>query len=806
MDALFNDLKVALRRLVRDPLFSAVAVLTLAVGIGANSAIFTLVNGVLLRPLPFHAPDDLVQIEVVIDGNGTGLGSPGAFRALRDRNTVFSAVALMANAGGTLTGVGEPQVLTGAAISGDYFDVVGVRPLLGRGFTTVENEPGNTGVILLSEALWRSRFGADRTIIGRTITLTDVPREVVGVMPASASFPPELEYWVPFEYTPRFSHPDALYGIFFRMVGRLKPGVTLEQANADAARVMELAKQDASRQLPNWSAGAIPLRDRYIGSARDPLLLLLGAVGLVLLIACANLANLLLAQAAARSTDFAVRRALGASSGRLIRQLAAESVVLGLAGGTAGLLVGVWAADALLALMPPDMPRMPGIGMDANVIVFTLVVSLVSALLFGLAPAVQSRRAELAPALREGGRGVAGRAGMRTRSALVLAETALAFALVIAAGLLIRSFDQLRRVDPGFRADNNLTFELLLPATRYSDDARVAEFWTRLDERLRAVAGVSAVGGINGIPMGGSIMRIGFRVEGRPEPEPGQEQALDVRIVTPGFFEAMAVPLRRGRLFTDADRAGAPPVVLLSEVAVERHFPDENPIGKRIRMGWERVEGAPVEGEVVGVVGAMRHDGLRQDAEPEIYFPVAQQPIRSLDIAVATALEPASLQGALRTAVAELDPALAAARLRPVSEIVAASMAHDRFMTLLLTAFSAVALLLAAIGIFGVISYSVAQRRREIGVRMAIGASRTDVIRLIVGGALRLAVAGVLVGMLAAAAGSRLLQSMLFGIGAFDPLTFVLAGTVLITVAFIASALPAWRAARTPPATVLNTE
>ncbi|HEX6134453.1 MAG TPA: ABC transporter permease [Longimicrobiales bacterium] len=806
MDDLIQDLKVALRRLARDPLFSAVAVLTLGVGIGANSAIFTLVNGVLLRPLPFRAPDELVQIEVKVDGEATGVASPAAFRAMRDRSSAFSGVALMANTGGTLTGAGEPEVITGAGISGNYFDVTGVPPLHGRVFTTAENEPGNTNVVLLSEALWRGRFGADPTILGRSILLDDVAREVVGVMPASASFPPELEFWIPFEYSPRFNNPNALYGVFLRVVARLKPGVTLEQADADAVRVMELAKQDAAQQLPNWSAGVSPLRDRYVGRARQPLLLLLGAVGLVLLIACANLANLLLAQAAARSTDFAVRRALGASSVRLIRQLTAESVVLGLGGGATGLLLGAWAADALLALMPPSMPQMPGISIDGRVVTFTLIVSLGSALLFGMAPALQTRRAELASTLREGGRGLAGRAGARTRSALVLAETALAFALVIAAGLLIRSFDELRSVDPGFRTDNNLAFELLLPATRYGDDARVAAFWSQLDEQLRAVPGVTAVGGINGIPLGGNVMTITFTVDGRPAPEPGAEEVMDVRVVTPGFFEAMGVPLRAGRLFNDADRAGAAPVVLLSEVAVERHFPNENPIGKRITMGWQRTEGTQVSGEVVGVVGAMRHGDLREAAEPEIYFPVAQLPLRSLDITVATTLDPATLGTALRTAVTELDPALAPARLRPMSEVVAASMARDRFMTLLLTAFSAVALLLAAIGIFGVISYSVTQRRREIGVRMAIGASRSDVIRLIVGGGLRLAGAGVLVGMVAAAATSRLLQSLLFGIGAFDPATFLAAGIVLITVAFIASALPAWRASRTPPASVLNTE
>jgi putative ABC transport system permease protein len=451
------------------------------------------------------------------------------------------------------------------------------------------------------------------------------------------------------------------------------------------------------------------------------------------------------------------------------------------------------------------LPRMPNMRLDGTVLAFTFGISMLAALTFGLAPALHARSATLASSLREGGRGLAGRAGARTRAGLVLAETALAFALVIGAGLLIRSFGELRSVDPGFRAENALTFRVALPLIRYESDESRAAFWSQLTNRLSAVSGVTSVGAIQHLPLGGSAMRITFDVEGREEAAPGEEVALDVRVATPGFFEAMGVPLIRGRVFTDADRLGAPPVALLSEAAVARHFPNEDPIGKRIIMGWTR-DDTRVEGEVVGVVGNVRHGALRAAAEPEIYFANGQIPWGSLSYTLRTAADPMAVAAAVRTAVHELDGTLAVAQLRPLAEVVATSVATDRFMTLLLTAFSAIALLLAAIGLFGVISYGVAQRRREIGVRMAVGASRADVLRLIVTSAMKLAGGGVLVGLVAALALGRLMRTLLFGVGPFDALTFISGGAVLLAAALLASMLPALRAARTPPATVLNSE
>lgn len=805
MDVLLNDLRIAARRLVRDPLFAGVALLTLAIGIGANSAIFTLVNGVLLKPLPYTDAEELVFPHAVIRGEPITVFSGPVFIALRDEGRAFDGVAMFSGTGATLAGAGEPEQVSGALISANYFEVMGIAPLRGRLFNDSENEPGNGNVVLLSEGVWRERFGGDEDVIGRTIEMDGRMHEVVGVMPARASFPPEWRFWIPQPFEPWLVDPGNALALSIGVVARLKDGVTAAQASADVARIVELAKTAAELENPNYTGAVMPLQEYYVGDARTPLLILLGAVGLMLLIVCANLANLLLAQAASRSADFAVRLSLGASSSRLVRQLLTESLVLGLAGGAAGLMLGLWAADAMIALLPPELPRMPGMHLDGTVVLFTLAVSMLAAILFGLAPALQVRRSALAASLREGGRGLAGRAGGRTRAGLVIAETGLAFALVIGAGLLIRSFGELRMVNPGFNAENALTFHVTLPIVRYDSEERQVAFWDQALAQLEAVPGVTSVGAIQHLPLGGAAMRITFEVDGREPPAPGEEQTLDVRVATPDYFEAMDIPVLRGRTFTNMDRAGGEPVALLSASAVARHFPNEDPIGRRIIMGWTR-DSVRVSGTVVGVVGDVRHGQLRAQAEPEIYFPLAQLPLSGMAVTVRTAGEPLLAAEGVRAAIHGIDAGLAVAQLRPMTEVVATSVATDRFMTRLLTAFSAVALLLAAIGIFGVISYGVAQRRREIGVRIAVGASRRDVLQLIVSGALKLASAGIVLGIVAALLLGRLMQSLLYGVRPFDPATFASGSIVLLIVALGASMLPAWRAARTAPASVLNTE
>jgi putative ABC transport system permease protein len=806
MYALWNDIRIAARRLVREPVFAVTAVLTLAVGIGANTAIFTLVNGVLLRPLPYQDADALVLAHAVLRGDNYPVFSGPVFLLLRDDGRAFTDVALFGTGSATLAAGGsEPEQVAGGFISANYFDVVGVPPLRGRVFRPEENEPGQGNVMLLSEATWRDRFGGDETIIGRTVELSGHAREVVGIMPARASFPPEWQFWLPQQFTPGFRDPTNVLSLGYNVVARLRPGVTVEQASAEVARIVELAKTAGDMDNPAYSGAVLPLQEYYVGHTRTPLLVLFGAVGLVLLIVCANIANLLLAQAAARSTDFAVRISLGASSVQLLRQVMTESIVLGLVGGVAGLILGMWAADALIAALPSTVFVIPGIGLDARVMLFTFGVSLLAAIIFGLAPALQARRGALAAALREGGRGMAGRAGGRTRAGLVLAESALAFALVIGAGLLLRSLGELRSVDPGFEPENALAFQVGLPAVRYDTDERRSMFWQQLTERLEAIPGVSRVGATQHLPLGGSAMQITFDIEGRDPPPPGEEPTLQVRLVTPGYLEAMRIPLRRGRGFTDADREGSARVALLNEAAAARHFPGEDAIGQRIILGWTR-DDEPVTGEVVGIVGDVRHGQLRNAAAPGIYFTQAQLPSMTATFIVRTTTAPMAIARAATGAVHQLDAGLAVAQLRPLTDVVASSVATDRFMARLLAAFGGIALLLAAIGIFGVISYGVAQRRREIGVRMAVGASRGDVLRLIVTGAMRLAGAGIVVGAAAALLLARAMKSLLFGITPFDPATFVIGGAALMVVALLASLIPALSAARTPPAAVLNTE
>lgn len=805
MEVLLNDLKVAVRRLVRDPLFAVVAILTLAIGIGANSAIFTLVNGVLLQPLPYTDAGRLVFAHAVLRGEPSLAFSGPVFTGMRDQGRAFDGVAMFDGTEVTIAGEGEPELVSGSMISANFFDVVGVAPMRGRVFRDGENQPGSDMVVLLSEGLWRERYGADEGMIGRTVEINGRPREVVGIMPEQASFPRERRLWLPQPYEAWFTDPGNALALSIGVIARLKPAVTTAEASADVARIVELAKAEADMDNPNYTGAVMPLQEYYVGDARTPLLILLGAVGLMLLIVCANMANLLLAQAASRTADFSVRLALGAGSRRLVRQLMTESMVLGVIGGAAGLLLGLWAAEAMIALLPPELPRMPGLRLDGTVVLFTFGISLLAGIIFGLAPALHARRSALAGSLREGGRGVAGRAGGRTRAGLVLAETALAFALVIGAGLLIRSFGELRAVNPGFTAENALSFRIGLPAVRYDTDERQIAFWNDAVQRLEAIPGVTRAGAIQHLPLGGGGMRITFDVEGREPAAPGEESALDVRIVTTGYFEAMGVPLRRGRTFSESDRAGSEPVALLSELAVARHFPNEDPIGRRIIMGWTR-DTVPVQGTVVGIVGDVRHGQLRAQGEPEIYFPVTQVSRSGMSFTVRTAAEPLAVAGAVRAAIHELDGSIAVAHLRPMTDVVAASVATDRFMTRLLSAFGAIALLLAAIGIFGVISYGVAQRRREIGVRMALGASHRDVLQLIVAGALKLAGAGILIGAAGALVLGRLMRSLLYGVQPFDPFTFVAGSIALMLVALTASMLPAWRAARTLPAAVLNTE
>jgi putative ABC transport system permease protein len=805
MDVLRNEFRLAIRRLLRARLVTLLALVTLALGIGANSAIFTVVNAILIRPLPFAQPDQLVRVHQLNRGEPDVMSAP-TYTGIRERVRSLD-LAVYSDDDATLTGGdGEPARLPGTWVSEGYFDVLGVRPLLGRTFRAGENEPGRERVILLSEGLWRQRYGGVADMVGKTVSIFGRPHTVVGVLPNEFARATGRSFWVPLEYDAEFRDPANFYALWLRGVGRLKPGVTLAQAQAELAQHYADLQRSHGRVNPRFGLGADVLHATLVKNVRTPLLLLLGAVSVVLLIACANLANLLLAQAAGRHIEFAVRRALGASRPRLILQLLSESLALAALGGVFGLLLGAWGSALLVRLQPTAVVGVSDITMDWRVVAFTAVVALLSAILFGLAPAVQVARSAPAATMREGGRGgVGSRRGNRLRNTLVVAETALAITLLVTAGLLLRSFARVQQVDPGFAPEQTLSFELQLSSAAHPNDTAVVQFYQDLLERIRALPGVRDAGGSSVMPLTGNNMTLTFQVAGREAPRPGEESALEIRSITPHYLGTIGVPLRRGRLLDERDRANSQPAVLISEVAATRYFKGEDPIGKTIELGWTR-GASRVGGTVVGIVGAVRQTSLEQNPGPELYLPHAQVPFRSMAIVIRAAGDPLLLTNRVRNTVRELDRNLALANLKTLETVLDESVAGRRSLTLLLGSFAAVALLLAAVGIFGVISVMVAQRRSEIGVRMALGAAPGSVLTLIVGDAVKLAAAGALIGLIAAAIASRYLQSLLFEIEATDPLTFAATALSAILVSAAAAALPARSAARVDPNVALRSD
>jgi putative ABC transport system permease protein len=807
VDTFRQDIRYAFRRLLKSPGFTLVAVVTLALGIGANSAIFSVVHGVLLKPLPYPDPDRLVAIYHVSDVSPRAPMSGPNFTDVRRHNTTLEGTAAVDRTRVVLTGDGEPVRLDGARVSAGLFDVLGVRPHVGRTFLAEENEPGRTDVAILEYRFWQQRFGGDPTVVGRTIQLDGVPTEVVGVMPHGFSFPAGRQVWMPLAYTPGLL-TEQRGAWYLTVVGRAKSGVPLERVRAEVETIgAQLAAQypDSNDGLGFSSAS---LHETMVGGIRQAVLVLLGAVGLVLLIACANVANLLLARAAAREAEMAVRTALGAGRGRLVRQLLTESVILGLAGGGLGLLLAVWGVDLLKSLQPAGIPRLDSIGVDSQVMWFTATLAVLTGIVFGLVPAWQASSTALAGTLKEGGRGtLSTRGGARMRGALVVAEMALAVMLLAGSGLLIRSFTKLAAVDPGFEVSDALTFEITLPNTRYEADSRRIAFFDELMPKLRAIPGVASAAGVMALPLSGSSFIISFEVEGRPPVPPRQQPAMQIRVATGSYFETMGIPLVRGRLFTDQDRAGAPPVVLLTEAAARQFFPGEEPLGKHIRLGWGRADDVFGGGEVVGIIGNIKESGLAEADPPQLYMPYAQWPVQGMAVVLKTAVPPRSIAEAARATVYAVDPALPVANVRTLQDIVDVSISQPRFYMTLLSVFAGVALVLAAIGIFGVLSYAVAQRTREIGIRMALGAQERTVVGLVVRQAMLLVFGGLVVGLAAAVLLSRtLVASLLFSTSPRDPLTFAAVAGVLTLVALVASYVPARRATRVDPIVALRAE
>ena len=804
MDALIADVRFALRSLTKTPGFTAVAVLTLALGIGANTAIFSVVNAVLLRPLPFAEPRRLVVLSEIETARGaTDQVAADNFRDWRAESRTLEHLAAWNHWGLSLSGAGEPVEISTIRASHDFFTVLGVQPALGRGFRPEEEEPGRDKVVVLSHALWMQRFAGDARIVGTSLTLDDEPYTIVGVMPAGFRFPDNatVGMWAPlafksFELRTRNQR-------MFNVIARLAPQTTLAQARAELDGIAARIAGAHPRTNGGWGVAVQPAHDVATAASRETLVILLGAVGFVLLIACANVGNLLLARAAEREREMAVRLALGAGRSRLIRQQLAESAVLALLGGGGGLVLALWGIDLVMALEPGHLPGWNPVRIDPAVLAFTALLALAAVALAGLLPAFAATHGDLQRALKEGGKTASGSRQRRLRGALVVAEVACAIVLLVSVGLLIRSLQRVQSQDPGFRPDGLLAATLYLPDTRYAEDHEQVEFFVTLLERARTMPGVTALGAVTTLPL--STMGIDHDmpifVEGREAP-PNQEPQADFRIAAPGYFAAMGIPLVTGRDLTERDVATAPVVTVVNQVFVDRLLDaTRDPIGQRIRYGrggeWI---------EIVGVVGQVRHRGLDTEPRPELYASYRQLSYGSMTVVLRTAGDPLALAAPFKQVLSTVDPAQPISELKAVTELVAGSLAQRRFNTALFVIFAALALALSSIGIYGVIAYTVSRRTREIGIRMALGARHRDVLRDVIGSGLRLAGLGTLLGLAGALVVTRALRSMLYGVSAADPLTFVVVPMALLVVAVLACLLPARRASRVDPMVALRSE
>src|SRR5438105_5009844 len=813
-----NDLKFAFRQLLKNPGFTAVAVLTLALGIGANTAIFSVVNAVLLRPLPYPEPGQLVQLRADRPGSPSTLIGSATFVEVKAQSQSLARIAAYSGGDMTLTGAGPAERIVSGAVTADFFPLLGVQPAVGRNCTQEEDTPNGPRAAILGHGLWQSRFGGDPAVLDRTITLDQQSYTVVGILPARFQYPERFQLWIPLALGETGAGgmrllTDAGGVRFLKAIARLKPGVTLQQAQTELRTIAQRIQPrgpTATRGGEGEGEGVltlIGLHEQVVGDVKGPLLVLLGAVAFVLLIACANVANLLLARAAARQREMAVRVALGAGRLRVARQLLTEGVLLSLAGGGLGLLLAFWGVQTLGQWSEASLPAMHGIGIDAWVLAFTLGVSVVTGLLFGLAPAFQVSRTDVNAALKQESRGDTGGHRHRLRHLLVVSEVALALVLLIGAGLLLKSFARLNEVDPGFRTEGVLTFQVTLTGEKSSPQK--VNFIEQILERLRALPGVQAAAATDSLPLTEFNRITVVDVEGRPPIDlsrvhkPGEVTPVSRPTVTLDYFNAMGIPLRNGRAFTSQDARPAAGVVIVTEAFEKHHFPGQSAVGKRIRL---RSSAEAPWLTVVGVVSDVRQTGLAKDVVPEVYSPELDDAGDALSFVIRVTGEPAGLISAVRGVVAEVEPNQSLHNLMTMEQRLANTTTSRRLNTVLLGSFAAVALLLAAVGIYGVMSYAVTQRRREIGVRMALGAQKSDVLGLVVGGGLRLALAGVVVGLIGALVLTRYMSSLLYSVKATDPLTFVSVAVALAGVALLACWLPARRASRVDPMEALRYE
>jgi putative ABC transport system permease protein len=811
MNHLLQDLRYAVRQLRSHPAFTLTAVATLALGIGANTAIFSVINGVLFRSLPYREPERLIAINHLypsLDSLNAGVSVPG-FRDYRAASNVLASGTALNGWAPTLTGQGDPDRILSLAVTGDYFTTLGVTPLVGRAIQADDATEGKSKVVVLGNGFWRRHFAGDPKAVGQKLVLDGESYEIVGVLPPEFKdyAMRQAELWTPLVFRPDQFADRFRTSEFLTFYGRLRPGTSVDQATREFAALAERLKKDFPDSYPpDWTLKVTPVSDLGLRAVRGALYVLLGAVGFVLLIACANVANLQFTRAAGRSREIAVRLALGASPGALVRQLLVESILVAVAGGVIGLAIAAWAVPALIGLNPDAIPRADQIRLDGTVMAYTLGIAVVSGILFGLAPALQVRRADLQRSLKEGGRGNSGdRGGLAVRRTLVVCTVALALTLLTGAGLLIRSFARVVDVNPGFDADRLLTFQISLPAAKYDSAAKQVLVSSQLQQAVAAVPGVKAVGTTTNIPFSGNFSTGSFSVEGyqpaKGEPMPWGDQ----RIVSPGFQQALGMPRKAGRFFTDQDQRGSPLVAVVDESLARRYFPGGNAVGKRITysdLGAPDIRWI----EIVGVVGHVMHEGLDAQGRVQVYRPLAQVPVSVQGFVIRTAGQPDELLNSIRQAVRSVDPDLPITGARTMAEMISASTGPRQFTMVLLGIFSGIALLLASVGLYGVMSYAVTQRTQELGIRLALGAAARDVLQLVLSQGMRLALVGIGIGLVAAFFLTRLIKGMLYDVPATDPITFGLIALLLTAVTLFAAWLPAHRATRVNPLVALREE
>ena len=812
MQGLIQDLRYGVRMLLKSPAVTVVAIVALTLGIGANTAIFSVVHALLLRSFSYADGD---RLAIVWENRKSGKGNAqnvinlGNFYDWKDQNTVFTDMAAFFDRNLNLTGDGEPEEIPGQLATTNLFSLLGVNPLKGRTFLPDDGKTGQPQVVVISYDLWQRRFGGDANIIGRQITLNNQTSEIVGVLPPDVgwyvqkgsmiSHPPQI--WTPWQVSNELRQRS---GRFARAVARLKPGVTFEQAQNEMNVIGARLEQQYPEFDTKWGITVVPLRTQFTGEIRKPLLILLGAVGFVLLIACANVANLLLARASSRRREIALRAGLGASRWRIARQLLTESVLLSIIGGALGLLLAWWGTQALLALSPPELMDLRTSSINLTVLAFTTGLTLVTGIVFGLVPALEASRFDLSEPLKEAGRNLGGGArAQRLRSLFVVAQVAMALVLLVGAGLLLKSLNRLQSVDPGFDANNLVTMRVNLPPLKYDTDSKLLNFFRQAEDQIRAIPGIESVGAINTLPFDGPHSGTRMDIEGQPKRAPGQELTTGVCVTDANYFQTMHIPLKRGRLYTAQEAAEKRHVVVVNEAFARENFPGQDALGQRVTINMKD-ENQP--SEIIGIVGDNKHMGLDTEVRPMAFWPQAELVYSSMTIVMRTSSDSTGIASAARNVIHQLDPQQPIGQVITMNALMARSVARSRFNSLLLAIFSVVALVMAAVGIYGVMSYSVLQRTHEIGVRMALGAQRTDVLRLMLKQGILLGIAGVAVGLAGSFGLTRIMSTILFDVAPTDKTTFTAVAFGLYAITFLASYIPAWRATKVNPLDALRYE